>query len=74
MGPAACAHLHGRGLVEAAHLLSRAPGGSDAALGLVLDAGVRLVAPTGTCLTRARELMSNYHDTPMDHAAPIPEK
>ena len=55
-------------LVEAAHLLSRAPGGSDAALGLVLDAGARLVAPTAARLTRARALMAKYHDTPMDLA------
>ncbi|MGH7820139.1 MAG: type II toxin-antitoxin system VapC family toxin [Candidatus Binatia bacterium] len=53
-------------LVEAAHLLSRAPGGSDAALGLVLDVGATLVAPTHARLTRARALMSKYQDTPMD--------
>jgi len=53
-------------LVEAAHLLSRAPGGADAAVGLVLDAGATLVAPTETRLNRARALMSKYHDTPMD--------
>ena len=45
-------------LVEAAHLLSRAKGGSDAALGLVLDAGARLIAPTEARLTRARVLMA----------------
>lgn len=53
-------------LVEATHLLSRAPGGTDAALGLVLDAGARVVATTEARLTRARSLMSKYRDTPMD--------
>jgi uncharacterized protein len=53
-------------LVEAAHLLSHARGGSDAALGLVLDAGARLIAPTEVRLARARALMAKYHDTPMD--------
>ncbi len=53
-------------LVEAAHLLSRAAGGSDAALGLVLDAETVLVAPTEARLARARALMAKYRDTPMD--------
>jgi predicted nucleic acid-binding protein len=53
-------------LVEAAHLLSRAPGGADAALGLVLDAEAVLVGPTEPRLTRARALMAKYHDTSMD--------
>lgn len=53
-------------MVEAAHLLSRAPGGSDAALGLVLDAGAVLVGPTEARLSRARALMAKYRDTPMD--------
>jgi len=53
-------------LVEASHLLSRAPGGSEAALGLVLDAGATLVGPTEERLRRARALMGKYRDTPMD--------
>lgn len=53
-------------LVEAAHLLSRATGGSDAALGLVMDAGAILIGPTQARLARARALMAKYHDTPMD--------
>ena len=53
-------------LVEAAHLLSRVPKGADAAIGLVLDAGVTLVPPTESRLNRARTLMSKFHDTPMD--------
>ena len=47
-------------------LLSRAKGGSDAALGLVIDAGAILIAPTQARLARARVLMAKYHDTPMD--------
>jgi uncharacterized protein len=53
-------------LVEAAHLLSLARGGADAAIGLVLDAGTILVPSTEARLTRARSLMAKYRDTPMD--------
>ena len=53
-------------LVEASHLLSRARGGPEAAIGLVLDARTVLVAPTEARLLRARTLMGKYHDTPMD--------
>jgi len=53
-------------LVEASHVLFRAHGGADAAIGLVLDAGTTLVPPTEARLTRARSLMAKYRDTPMD--------
>ena len=53
-------------LVEAAHLLAGARGGPEAALGLVLDAGVVLVPPTESRLRRAQLLMTKYRDTPMD--------
>ena len=53
-------------LVEAAHLLRRARGGPQAAIGLVLDAATNIVPATGARLRRAATLMRKYHDTPMD--------
>jgi hypothetical protein len=53
-------------LVEAAHLLRRARGGPEAAIGLVLAAGVRLLPPTEPRLVRALALMQTYRDIPMD--------
>lgn len=53
-------------LVEATHLLRRAPGGPEAAIKLVLGAGARLVPPTEARLVRAMALMKTYRDIPMD--------
>lgn len=53
-------------LVEATHLLRRAPGGPEAAIKLVLGAGVRFVPPTEARLVRGMALMSTYRDIPMD--------
>jgi uncharacterized protein len=53
-------------LVESTHLLAHAKGGPEAAIGLVVDAGAVLVAPTEERLRRAQALMAKYHDTPMD--------
>ena len=53
-------------LVEAAHLLRRVPGGPDAAIGIVVTAGVESVPCDAPRLGRAAALMRRYHDVPMD--------
>ena len=53
-------------LVEAAHLLRRAPGGPEAAVGLIVDSGAILVPSDEQRLRRAASLMKRYRDVPMD--------
>ncbi len=53
-------------LVEAAHLLRRARGGTSALLGLVAAARVEIATPTPERYARATVLMAKYHDVPMD--------
>lgn len=53
-------------LVEATHLLRRAPAGARSAVGLVIAADATIVAPSHDRLRRAVELMSKYGDVPMD--------
>jgi predicted nucleic acid-binding protein len=53
-------------LVEAAHLLRRSAGGARAAVSLVWASGAVVVEPTEERHTRALDLMTKYHDVPMD--------
>jgi len=53
-------------LVEAAHLLRRARGGVEAALGLVRAARVEIAAPSDERYARAEALVAKYRDVPMD--------
>jgi predicted nucleic acid-binding protein len=53
-------------LVEAAHLLRRAPGGPEAAIQLVLAAATEIVPCTAARLERAMALVRKYQDIPMD--------
>jgi predicted nucleic acid-binding protein len=55
-------------LTEATHLLSRVSGGSVACLDFVLSGGAVLVPSSAATLRRARELMVQYADCPMDFA------
>ena len=55
-------------LTEATHLLARAAGGSVACLDFVLSGGAILVPSSAATLRRARELMVQYADCPMDFA------
>ncbi len=53
-------------LVEAAHMLRRAPGGPAAVIGLVRASGAEIAEPTDARYDRALALMAKYHDVPMD--------
>lgn len=53
-------------LVEAAHLLRKARGGVEAAVGLIFGAGTELIATTQARADRAVVLMKKYRDAPMD--------
>ncbi|MFQ5936540.1 MAG: type II toxin-antitoxin system VapC family toxin [Acidiferrobacterales bacterium] len=55
-------------LTEATHLLGRAPGGAVACLDFMLAGGAVLVPSTITSVRRARALMDQYEDLPMDYA------
>lgn len=55
-------------LTEASHLLGRVNGGRTACLDFVLAGGAMLLPPDAGSLRRARELMEQYGDLPMDYA------
>ena len=55
-------------LTEATHLLARVSGGAIACLDFVLSGGALLVPTSAAALRRARELMVQYADCPMDFA------
>jgi hypothetical protein len=55
-------------LTEATHLLARVRGGADACLDFVLRGGAIVVPSTIDSLRRARALMKQYEDLPMDFA------
>lgn len=55
-------------LTEATHLLGRVRGGRQACLDFVLAGGAMLVPTTLPALRRARELLDQYADLPMDYA------
>ncbi len=55
-------------LTEASHLLSRAPGGREAAVEFFAAGGAVLVPSSAASLRRCLELMRRYRDLPMDYA------
>jgi hypothetical protein len=55
-------------LTEATHLLARVSGGIIACLDFVLSGGALLVPTSAAALRRARELILQYGDCPMDFA------
>lgn len=55
-------------LTEATHLLARVRGGPDACLEFVLSGGAVLVPASDASLRRARTLIEQYRDLPMDYA------
>ena len=55
-------------LTEATHLLGKQKGGRQACLDFFLSGGALLVPTTNASLRRARELVSQYADLPMDYA------
>jgi hypothetical protein len=55
-------------LTEATHLLARVHGGTAACLDFVLSGGAVLVPAGSISVRRARELMLQYADCPMDFA------
>ncbi|HVT45047.1 MAG TPA: PIN domain-containing protein [Thermoanaerobaculia bacterium] len=55
-------------LTEATHLLGRVPGGREACIEFFLTGGAILVPTTIAVLRRARHLVSQYSDLPMDYA------
>jgi predicted nucleic acid-binding protein len=55
-------------LTEATHLMGGLAGGRRACLDFFLSGGALPVPPTTSSLRRARELVSQYADLPMDHA------
>lgn len=55
-------------LTEATHLLGGLPGGRRACLDFFLAGGAVLVPPTSASLRRARELIEQYTNLPMDYA------
>jgi uncharacterized protein len=55
-------------LTESTHLLSRVDGGALACVDFVLSGGAVLVPLGLSALRRARELMAQYQDCPMDFA------
>jgi predicted nucleic acid-binding protein len=55
-------------LTEAIHLLARLRGGPEACLDFVLSGGAVLVPASNASLRRARSLIEQYRDLPMDYA------
>ncbi len=55
-------------LTEATHLLGAVKGGRQACLDFFLSGGAVLVPATRTSLRRARDLVDQYSDLPMDYA------
>lgn len=55
-------------LTEATHLLGRVQGGRQTCLDFVLGGGAVLVPTTVAALRRARELLDQYADLPLDYA------
>jgi len=55
-------------LTEATQLLGHVQGGRQSCLDFVLDGGALLVPSTIPTLRRARELLEQYADLPMDYA------
>ena len=55
-------------LTEATHLLGRVRRGRQTCLDFVLGGGAVLVPTTVAALRRARELLDQYADLPMDYA------
>ena len=55
-------------LTEATHLLGRVRGGRQACVDFFLAGGVMLVPSTAGTLRRARQLLEEYADLPMDYA------
>jgi hypothetical protein len=55
-------------LTEATHLLTRVRGGPEACLDFVLSGGAILVPASNASLRRARSLIEQYRDLPMDYA------
>ena len=55
-------------LTEATHLLGKQAGGRQACVDFFLSGGALLVPTTNASLRRARELVSQYADLPMDYA------
>jgi predicted nucleic acid-binding protein len=55
-------------LTEATHLLGGLAGGRQACIDFFLSGGALLVPATTASLRRARELVSQYSDLPMDYA------
>jgi hypothetical protein len=55
-------------LTDAIHLLTRVRGGPEACLDFVLSGGAVLVPASNASLRRARALIEQYRDLPMDYA------
>lgn len=55
-------------LTEATHLLGRVPGGRVCCIDFFLAGGAVLVPSTPASMARARQLMDQYADLPMDYA------
>lgn len=55
-------------ITEATHLLGRVPGGATACLDFILAGGALVVPSSLDSLRRARNLMDQYADRPMDFA------
>lgn len=55
-------------LTEATHLLGRVTGGAVRCIDFFLAGGALLVPSTPASMRRARELMEQYADLPMDYA------
>lgn len=55
-------------LTESTHLLGRVPGGAVACLDFMLSGGALLVPASAASIRRARALMHQYADRPMDFA------
>lgn len=55
-------------LTESTHLLGRIAGGAIACLDFVLSGGALLIPATANSIRRARDLMNQYADCPMDFA------
>ena len=55
-------------LTEATHLLGRLEGGRQACVDFFLSGGALLVPATKASLRRARDLVTQYSDLPMDYA------
>lgn len=55
-------------LTEAIHLLARLRGGPETCLDFVLSGGAVLVPASNASLRRARSLIEQYRDLPMDYA------